>query len=210
MLEIPMRTTTSTPSRPVRPEPGGSTPLPDVVLATTDRAEEAPARSPRWFGRVAATVLLAIGLVAVPAVQTVVPAQAESAPRLTARVMSHSQNVVRDQVNRTRTARSRRALPTNGLMNQKAQRWAEHLRNCQCLAHRAAPFGTPPGWCAAAENVGRSGDGNTLGAVHNAFMHSTGHRDNILNTRWTDVGIGVARDRRGEYFVVHAFADFSC
>jgi uncharacterized protein YkwD len=130
--------------------------------------------------------------------------------RLTPRVMSHGQRVVVDQVNRARTARDRRSIGTNGLMNRKAQRWAEHLRACQCIEHRAAPFGTPPGWCAAGENVGRSGNGGTLASVHDAFMHSSGHRANILNTRWTDLGVGVAKDRHGEYFVVHAFADFSC
>lgn len=41
-------------------------------------------------------------------------------------------------------------------------------------------------------------------------MRSSGHRANILNSRWTAVGVGVARDQAGEYFVVHAFADFSC
>lgn len=40
-------------------------------------------------------------------------------------------------------------------------------------------------------------------------MNSSGHRKNILNPRWTAVGVGVARDQRGEYFVVHAFADFT-
>jgi uncharacterized protein YkwD len=128
----------------------------------------------------------------------------------TTRVMNRNQNVVVGQVNRARTARDRRAILTNGLMNRKAMNWAAHLRDCQCLQHRAAPYGLTRGWCAAAENVGRSGDGGTLGGVHTAFMNSSGHRANILNPRWTDLGVGVARDRRGEYFVVHVFADYSC
>jgi uncharacterized protein YkwD len=164
----------------------------------------------RWFGRVAATALLAMGLLASPALETVATAQAESAPRLAPRAMTHYQRVVLDQVNRARTARSRRGISTNGLMNQGAQRWAEHLRSCQCLQHRSPPFGTPGGWCAAAENVGRSGNGRTLGSLHDAFMRSSGHRSNILNSGWTNVGIGVAKDRHGEYFVVQAFADFTC
>jgi uncharacterized protein YkwD len=161
---------------------------------------------------ITASALVAMALLITSALPTPAAATAteSTSARLTPRVMSHGQQVVVDQVNRARRARDRRSIGTNGLMNQKAQRWAEHLRACQCLEHRAAPFGTPPGWCAAAENVGRSGNGGTLGAVHDAFMHSSGHRDNILNTRWTDLGVGVAKDRHGEYFVVHAFADFSC
>ena len=142
------------------------------------------------------------------------PAQARTTDATTSatttRMMNRNQSIVVGQVNRARTARDRRAIDTNGLMNQKAMRWAAHLRDCQCLEHRAAPYGLTRGWCAAAENVGRSGDGGTLGGVHNAFMNSSGHRANILNGRWTDLGVGVARDGRGEYFVVHVFADYSC
>ena len=144
------------------------------------------------------------------------PAQARttdataSTSRTAARVMNRNQQIVVGQVNRARTARDRRAIATNGLMNQKAMNWAAHLRDCQCLEHRAAPYGLTRGWCAAAENVGRSGDGGTLGGVHTAFMNSPGHRANILNARWTDLGVGVARDARGEYFVVHVFADYTC
>jgi uncharacterized protein YkwD len=161
---------------------------------------------------ITAGALVVMALLITSALPTPVAATAaeSTSARLAPRTMSHGQRVVADQVNRARTARNRRSIGMNGLMNQKAQRWAEHLRACQCLEHRAAPFGTPPGWCAAAENVGRSGNGGTLGAVHDAFMHSSGHRDNILNTRWTDLAVGVAKDRYGEYFVVHAFADFSC
>ena len=133
-----------------------------------------------------------------------------SATRTTARVMTHNQALVVAQVNRARTVRQRRAISTNGLMNQKAMNWARHLVACQCLEHRAAPFGVTGAWCAAAENVGRSGDNGSLRGVHDAFMRSTHHRANILNGRWTDLGVGVARDRAGEYFVVHAFADYTC
>jgi uncharacterized protein YkwD len=124
--------------------------------------------------------------------------------------MSHNQTVVVNQINRSRAAHRRRAISTNGYMNGKAVKWAEHLAACNCLEHRAPPFGVMRGWCGAAENVGRSGDGGTLGSVHTAFMRSRGHRDNILNPRWTDLGVGVARDRAGEYFVVHVFADYAC
>ena len=133
-----------------------------------------------------------------------------SATRTTARVMTHNQTVVVAQVNRARTVRQRRAIATNGLMNQRATKWAQHLAACQCLEHRAAPFGVTGAWCAAAENVGRSGDNGSLRGVHDAFMRSAGHREHILNGRWTDLGVGVARDRAGEYFVVHAFADYTC
>lgn len=138
----------------------------------------------------------------------VAPAPAQAAPSTEA--MTRNQTIVVRQINASRANNGRRGIATNGLMNKKANKWARHLANCQCLEHRAAPYGVPPGWCAAAENVGRSGDGGTLGRVHQAFMGSSGHRANILRRGWSDLGVGVAKDARGEYFVVHVFADYSC
>jgi uncharacterized protein YkwD len=159
---------------------------------------------------VAAASLFSLLALDAPAQARTTDATTSSTTRATARAMTRNQSIVVGQINRARRARDRRAIATNGLMNQRAMKWAAHLRACQCLQHRAAPYGLTRGWCAAAENVGRSGDGGTLGGVHNAFMNSSGHRSNILNARWTDLGVGVARDRRGEYFVVHVFADYSC
>jgi uncharacterized protein YkwD len=161
------------------------------------------------FRRVAAVALLAALLMVPPMLDSSASAAA-STTRVTARSMSPSQQRVVNDINYSRRARSRRSLRTNGQMNQRAQNWAQHLASCQCLQHRSGPFGAPGGWCAAAENVGRSGNSGRLGALHAAFMHSSGHRENILNSRWTTLGVGVARDGSGEYFVVHAFADFSC
>ena len=158
-------------------------------------------RSPSW----PRLLLLMLPMLDAPA-----GAAEATTDRVTARSMSANQQRVLNDINYSRRAKGKRSLDPNGLMNQRAQNWAQHLVNCQCLEHRPPPYGTPQGWCAAAENVGRSGNGGRLGQLHDAFMRSDGHRANILNSRWTAVGVGVARDRAGEYFVVHAFADFSC
>lgn len=165
-------------------------------------------RTNRRVRRLAGAGLLALSLLSTPAFDAPVGARTESTT--TARGITADQQAVVDQINQTRTAQGRRTLPINGVMSTRAQRWAEHLRDIQNLAHRPAPYGTPRGWCAAAENVGRSGNGGSLPVLHQAFMRSTGHRANILNRRWTAVGVGVAQDGQGEYFVVHAFADFTC
>ncbi len=122
---------------------------------------------------------------------------------------------VLDQVNASRQAKGRRLLRTNGMMNQRAMNWARHLMSIQdcdqqpCLVHRNLRTVALPGWYTVGENIGRSGNGNTLAALHRAFMTSSGHRHNILNRRWTDIGVGVVQDAQGEYFVVHAFADYT-
>ena len=159
--------------------------------------------------RLVGASVLAASLLVLPG--TPAPAAARNEPlAASTQAMNHRQRVVVDHVNRARTARSRTRIATNGLMNRRAMNWAAELARCQCLKHRRGPYGAPRGWCAAAENVGRSGNGGTLRGVHLAFMNSPGHRRNVLNRRWTDLGVGVARDRQGEYFVVHAFADLHC
>ena len=164
--------------------------------------------SRRLLAATALTVGLLAGLFATaPASAT--PSESTTT-RATAETMTRNQSIVVGQINKTRTNNGRRAIDTNGLMNQRAMKWAEHLASCQCLEHRAPPYGVTRGWCAAAENVGRSGNGGTLGAVHEAFMASSGHKANILRRGWSDLGVGVARDRAGEYFVVHVFADYTC
>jgi uncharacterized protein YkwD len=132
-----------------------------------------------------------------------------TAPVEAAAELSGPQQTVREQVNDTRRANGRRTLGVHPTITRRAQAWAEQLRQCQCLRHRRPPYGAVRGWYAVAENVGRSGDGGSLAGVHRAFMGSGGHRSNILGRRWTTMGVGVARDPRGEWFVVHVFADYS-
>jgi len=46
------------------------------------------------------------------------------------------------------------------------------------------------GWTSCAENVGY---GSSVDQVHKLFMGSSGHRANILNASYSQVGIGVVR-----------------
>lgn len=45
----------------------------------------------------------------------------------------------------------------------------------------------------------------SIAAAETAFMNSSGHRANILNTHYTSVGIGVAYDNSGNVYVVQEF-----
>ncbi len=57
------------------------------------------------------------------------------------------------------------------------------------------------GWEALGENVGR---GREVEPIHTAFMDSATHRANILETRFAQIGVGVAV-RGGELWVVQVF-----
>jgi len=143
---------------------------------------------------------LLAGLLLVGALVTGVPVDA----RAQAPGISADQERVRELVNDTRRANGRSQLVMNKQFADRATMWARELARCQCLKHRQGPYGAPPGWYAAAENVGR---GWSLAQVHQAFLGSTGHRENILTRRFTHIGTGVATSARGEIFVVQAFMD---
>jgi uncharacterized protein YkwD len=145
--------------------------------------------------------LLAGAVLVLALLATATPADAR--PRITA-----DQERVQELVNRSRNNNGVRTnLQITQPFSDKATQWARHLVACQCLEHRAGPYGANPGWCSAAENVGR---GYSFVQIQNAFMASTLHRNNILNREFTTIGVGVAEDANGEIFVVQAFQDRAC
>lgn len=76
-----------------------------------------------------------------------------------------------------------------------AQGWSGHLARAGSLSHNPnliaelASHGSP-NWRAIGENVG-DGPSNDPRTLFDAYMHSTEHRDNILNPRYRFVGLGV-------------------
>jgi len=58
-------------------------------------------------------------------------------------------------------------------------------------------------WYAAGENVGMGPD---CKSVHDAFMASPGHKANILDTDYNQVGVGVAFDSDGTVYITEDFA----
>lgn len=55
---------------------------------------------------------------------------------------------------------------------------------------------------AAGENLALDND---VEGAHRALMDSEGHRANILNPIFTDIGIGIIRDSRGYYYITQMF-----
>jgi uncharacterized protein YkwD len=99
--------------------------------------------------------------------------------------------------NQQRTSHGLAALGTNAKLNQAAAAKAQDMVNRNYWAHYA-PDGTSPwyfitsagySYATAGENLAK--DFNTSGGVVNAWMNSPAHRDNILNTTYTETGVAV-------------------
>ena len=86
-----------------------------------------------------------------------------------------------------------------------ADPWARHMAKTQQLVHQ--DLGPILKRCKAsqvAENIAYGYP--TAHATVRAWMHSKGHRANILNPALTNLGVGAARDENGTWWVAQDFA----
>jgi hypothetical protein len=92
----------------------------------------------------------------------------------------------------TNAARASAGLPAlkqSGDLAAVAQAWAEQMASTGKLAHNPNLQTQVKNWRYVGENVGTGG---TVAAIQDAFMKSPNHRSNILDTDFTEVGIGTA------------------
>jgi uncharacterized protein YkwD len=108
-----------------------------------------------------------------------------------------------DMINSSRWQAGRAPLDWNQDLWFKAQGWADQLARDGYLHHSYLPdgLGHLP-WRKLGENVGVS---SSIAGMHNAFMASTGHRNNILDSAFNFGAVGVTRDIFGRYWVVQEF-----
>jgi uncharacterized protein YkwD len=86
-----------------------------------------------------------------------------------------------------------------------AVNWSDRMSKSQNLAHNPSYGGQIAqhrNYSTAAENVGR---GYELGSLFQAFMNSSGHRQNIQNGAFSHVTVGCVRDAGGQYWVTQNF-----
>ncbi len=58
----------------------------------------------------------------------------------------------------------------------------------------------------AGENIGMGEDGITIEMIIEAWMDSDGHRKNILEIEYTEIGVGVTKDKKGDTYYTQVFA----
>lgn len=146
---------------------------------------------------------LSVGGTVVPAVgaapHDVAPAKAVSLPTPLARVLA--------RVNAARARHDRKPLALNTCLTTKvAQPWAVHLADIQRLEHRnlGTVFAKCPGFHTLGENIASGYP--TAAAVMRGWMHSPGHRRNILSRKFTRIGLGLAYTDNGTPYWVQNFA----
>jgi hypothetical protein len=104
--------------------------------------------------------------------------------------------------NQARAASGLPALASSADLAAAARRQAASMAGSGVLSHTPGLGSAVCCWVNLGENVG---EGPSAAAIHAAFMASPGHRANILNRAYTQIGVGYAVDSRGMLWVSEIF-----
>ena len=131
------------------------------------------------------------------------PGQILNIPQLSNTVLSYENEVIR-LVNEIRRSNGLKPLTANWELSRVARYKSEDMSNNRYFSHTSPTYGTPfqmikafgLSYRSAGENIAY-GYG-TPAAVVNGWMNSSGHRANILNASYTQIGVGYCAD--GNYW----------
>lgn len=123
------------------------------------------------------------------------PGQVLSIPQLDSKVTSFESEVIR-LVNNIRQQNGLKALTENWELSRVARYKSQDMLDNRYFSHTSPTYGTPfqmikafgLSYRAAGENIAMGY--STPQAVVNGWMNSSGHRANILNASYTQIGVG--------------------
>lgn len=110
-------------------------------------------------------------------------------------VGSEWENQIVDLVNSERGRRGLRPLRVSLSLMQSARNWSGRQASEGRMYHS--------GWPGIGENVARAQ--KSPSEVMHAWMHSAGHRANILNPKYTEIGVGAVVSGGGQPFWTQQF-----
>ncbi|MDX6287418.1 MAG: hypothetical protein QOG53_2903 [Frankiales bacterium] len=110
-------------------------------------------------------------------------------------------------INHARAQHGLSALKVSSQLTSVARRWSQHMASGGCgggqsICHNDNLGSQVSGWQRIGENVGV---GPNEDSIQNAFMNSSHHRANILDPKFTLVGVGTARGSDGRLYVTQDF-----
>lgn len=128
----------------------------------------------------------------------------------TSEFVSYQQQVV-DLVNKERAKYNLSPLKSNTDLAKVATIKSQDMINKNYFDHNSPTYGTPfemmkkfgIKYNTAGENIAMGQ--RTPAEVVNAWMNSEGHRKNILNSKFTQIGIGVAKNSKGQLYWTQMF-----
>lgn len=102
------------------------------------------------------------------------------------------------------------ALPLDAELSAIARKKSEDMRDQGYFSHTSPTYGKPAdmltsfgyAFTSVGENIAHHA---TVEKAQAAFLSSSGHRQNMMSSSWTKVGIGVCFDANGFVYVTQLF-----
>ncbi|BAU28684.1 putative YkwD family protein [Aneurinibacillus soli] len=124
------------------------------------------------------------------------PATKPTTPATPVQGLTADEQQMLDLVNKERTQRGLAPLKANLELTKLARLKAQDMIDKNYFSHQSPTYGSPfdmmnrfgVSYRTAGENIAGN---SSVAAAHTALMNSEGHRANILNTAYTEVGIGI-------------------
>lgn len=134
-----------------------------------------------------------------------------STPASTSGSYSSFQNQVVQLVNQQRAANGLKALTVNSSLTKTATLKSEDMAKLNYFDHQSPTYGSPFDmmkqygitYRSAGENIAMGQ--KTPQQVMDGWMNSPGHRANILNSSYTQIGVGIAKNSQGQYIWTQQF-----
>lgn len=163
------------------------------------RSESSRRRTPAAVGAVLAAALMTAGTLAAPA-----PAATELVASARLSPAGVYQKQAFDATNAQRTKNDRVALKQSTCLQRFAAKQAANQASRRKMYHQSlSPIMSTCGLNLAGENVAYGfKDGKSL---VNAWMHSSGHRANILNGKFKLIGLAARQSSDGTWYVSQVF-----
>ena len=204
--EVPTPEPTATPAPTEAPKPT-ATPAPTEVPTPEPTATSAPTEAPKPTATPAPTE-------APTPEPTVAPSETEVPPFTDDDYTTGSITVQEENafllLNQDRAANGRSALELDPALCDLARLKSRDMYLNNYFSHTSPTYGSAAQMLSAygyaftsvGENIAHHA---TVEKAQAAFMSSSGHRQNILGSQWTKVGIGVWEDSQGFVYVTQLF-----
>lgn len=127
----------------------------------------------------------------------------------------HMPNEVKtfELTNQERKAKDLPALTLKPALSKIARAHSENMARQGKMEHKLDDKGPDDRvraggykYATMAENLAAGEDGATLAMIMKAWMESKDHRANILDADFTEIGVGIARDKAGQLYFTQVFA----
>ncbi|MGI6161223.1 MAG: CAP domain-containing protein [Christensenellales bacterium] len=188
---IPTIAPTATPAPTAKPT---ATPAPTAKPTATPAPTAKPTATPAPTAKPTATPAPTAKPIATPAPSGV----------------SELESQMVDLVNSERAKAGLSALRVNTEVTKVARVKSQDMITHNYFSHTSPSYGSPfdmmkqfgISYRSAGENIAYN---SSMTSAHNALMNSPGHRANILNSSFTQIGIGIVSNGRGTIYITQMF-----